>query len=68
MARITKKTTKVKKTKLSRRAEPEPEVLEEVEGGGLGIDEGIVFTTFALLAGAIYMLFTLLGDRYPDPL
>lgn len=55
-----------KKSKPSRRAEPEAEVLEQVDGGGWGIDEGLVFTTFALLVGAVFMVWKLLGERYPD--
>ena len=43
-------------------AEP---VLEEVDTGGAGIEEGIVFTTFALLAGAVFMIYSLLGERFP---
>jgi hypothetical protein len=60
---------KDKASKPAKRApEPESDVLEEVETGGAGIDEGIVFTTFALLAGAVYMIYTLLDGRYPDPI
>ena len=58
------KSAKPKKAK----PEPQAEVLEEVGSSGLGIDEGIIFTTFALLAGAVYMVYTLLGERYPPDL
>ena len=47
---------------------PQADVLEEVDTDGPGIDEGIIFTTFALLAGAVYMIYSLLDGRYPDPL
>jgi hypothetical protein len=60
-----KKTDKAKKP-AKRAPEPEADVLEEVDTGGAGIDEGIIFTTFALLAGAVYLIYTLLNDRYPD--
>ena len=50
----------------SRKAPPaEAAVLEEVETGGAGIDEGIVFTTFFLLAGAVTLIYTILEGRYP---
>ena len=65
MARKSKgKPAKAKKAK----PEPQADVLEEVDTGGAGIDEGIIFTTFALLAGAVYMVYTLLDGRYPDPI
>mgnify|MGYP003572271713 FL=1 len=47
-------------------AEPQADVLEAAEGGGAGIDEGIIFTTFALLAGAVTLVYMLLNSRYPD--
>ena len=59
-----KKKEKAKKP-AKRAPEPEAEVLEEVDTGSSGIDEGIVFTTFALLAGAVYLIYTLLDGRYP---
>lgn len=40
-------------------------VLEEVETGGSGIDEGIVFMTFLLLAGAVTLAYIILNARYP---
>ena len=40
-------------------------VLEEVETGSAGIDEGVVFTTFMLLAGAVALIYTILEARYP---
>jgi hypothetical protein len=43
-------------------AEP---VLEEVDTGGAGIDEGMVFTTFFLLAGAVTLMYMILNTRYP---
>mgnify|MGYP003572601391 CR=1 FL=1 len=46
-------------------APAESAVLEEVDTGGAGIDEGIVFTTFFLLLGAVILLYTLLDGRYP---
>ena len=57
-----------KSGKKAKQAKPEPqeEVLEEVDTGGFGIDEGILFTTFALLAGAVYMVYSLLNERFPD--
>ena len=49
----------------SRRQAPvaEVEAVEEV-GGGIGIDEGIILTTFLLLAGAIVLVYLALG-AYP---
>ena len=49
-----------------RRAEPAAEVavVEEVEGSGIGIDEGIVLGTFLLLAGAVTLVWMALGT-YP---
>ncbi len=35
----------------------EPVELEEVDRGGLGIDEGIVLTTFFVLVGAIVLVY-----------
>ena len=61
-----KKSAKAKPTKRSRKPEPQAEVLEAVESGGAGVDEGIILTTFVLLAGAVYLIWSLLGDRYPD--
>ena len=60
-----KSTQKKAARRPARTPEPEAAVLEEVDTGGAGIDEGLVITTFALLAGAVYMLYTLLGERYP---
>lgn len=42
-------------------------VLEEVETGQSGVDEGIVFTTFLLLAGAVTLIYLILQARYPGP-
>ena len=42
-------------------------VLEEVDTDGAGIDEGIVFTTFFLLAGAVTLVYMILDGRYPNP-
>ena len=42
----------------SKQASPAPAAeLEQVEGGGLGIDEGIVLGTFFLLLGAIVLVY-----------
>lgn len=41
--------------KTKQEAAPAPE-LEQVEGGGLGIDEGIILGTFFLLIGAIVLV------------
>jgi hypothetical protein len=35
----------------------EPEVVVEAERGGLGIDEGIVLTTFFFLLGAVILVY-----------
>ena len=40
-------------------------VLEEAQTGQSGIDEGMVFTTFLLLAGAVTLVYLILQDRYP---
>jgi hypothetical protein len=40
------------------------EVLEEVETGGIGIDEGIVLATFLLLIGAL-VLVIVANQGYP---
>ena len=61
-----KQSTKKAARRPARTPEPEAAVLEEVDSGAAaGIDEGIVITTFALLLGAVYLLYTLLGERYP---
>ena len=54
----------------AKKARPEPQeaVLEEVDSGGLGIDEGILFATLMFLGCAVYMVWSLLGERYPDPI
>lgn len=45
-------------------ADPAPEVaLEEVETGGMGLDDGIVLTTFLLLVGAIVLVY-MAGEAY----
>ena len=52
-----------------RNKQPEPvqEVeLEQVEGGGLGIDEGIMIATFVLLIGAIVLVY-FAGESYSIP-
>ncbi len=36
--------------------EPADAVLEQVETGGLGIDEGIILGTFFLLVGAVVLV------------
>lgn len=43
---------------------PAPEV-EVVEKPGLGIDEGIVLTTFFVLAAAIALVVTATNSAYP---
>lgn len=43
---------------------PAVEVVE-VEGGGMGIDDGIVLTTTLLLAGAVALVYLALGT-YPS--
>ena len=40
-------------------------VLEEVQTGQSGVDEGMVFTTFLLLAGAVTLVYMILEGRYP---
>jgi len=50
-----------------RKAEPvaaEP-VLEEVDSGGMGIDEGIVITTTLILIGAIFLIYSALQMYAP---
>lgn len=59
-----KKGKEPQKTRRSAAVPAEP-VLEEVDTGGPGIEEGIVFTTFFMLAGAVYLMYTLLDGRYP---
>ena len=59
-----KKSTKKAARRPTRTPPPQAEVLEEVDKGSAGIDEGIVITTFILLVGAVYALYTLLGERY----
>ena len=66
MARKSNKSSKGKKG--GGRSKPAPAqeaVLEEVDAGGAGIDEGIVFTTFFLLAGAVTLVYMIMNDRYP---
>ena len=48
-----------------RAAAPEPEVIEEVESGGMGLDDGIVLTTTILLIGSIVLVWLALGG-YPE--
>ena len=60
-----KAKTKAKKPKTP---EPQEAVLEEVDTGGLGIDEGVLFATMVFLIGAVYMVWSLLDGRYPEPL
>jgi|KBSSwiStaDraftv2_1062776.scaffolds.fasta_scaffold195109_2 hypothetical protein len=36
---------------------PVEPAIEQAEGGGLGIDEGIVLSTFILLIGAIVLVY-----------
>ena len=59
-----KKGKELAKSRRSAAVPAEP-VLEEVDEGGAGIEEGIVFTTFFMLAGAVYLLYSLLNGRYP---
>jgi hypothetical protein len=54
-------TTTVRRTTAVSAAEPEA---VEAVGGGIGIDEGIVLTTFLLLVGAIVLVYLALG-AYP---
>lgn len=68
MARKSNKSGKAKAKKAAKPAPQQEEVLEEVDTGGFGIDEGILVTTFALLAGAVFMVYTLLNERFPDPI
>ena len=69
MARKSKnaRPAKGKKGGRSKPAPAQEAVLEEVDGGGAGIDEGIVFTTFFLLAGAVTLIYMILDGRYPNP-
>ena len=47
------------------KAEVVEPVLEEVDTGGAGIEEGIIFTTFVLLGLSVFMIYTLLQERFP---
>ncbi len=47
-----------------RRAAAQVEAVEEVKTGGMNIDDGIVLTTFLLLAGAVALAYLALGN-YP---
>ena len=60
-----KKGKEPQKTRRSAAVPAAEPVLEEVDNGGAGIEEGIVFTTFFMLAGAVYLIYTLLDGRYP---
>ena len=60
MARNKKQKTSSRKAKP---AAPEAEVVQ-VEGGGTGIDDGIVLSTTLLLAGAVVLVYLALGT-YP---
>ena len=46
-------------------APAEEAVLEEVDTGGAGVDEGIVFATFFFLAGAVTLMWIIVSGRYP---
>jgi hypothetical protein len=48
----------------ARRGRAEAEVAAEEKTGGLGIDDGIILTTFLLLAGALTIVVVAL-DAYP---
>lgn len=44
-------------------AEPVAAV-EEVDGGGMGVDEGMIFATFLMLAVAVGLMYFALDSRY----
>ena len=55
------------RSKSKSRAKPaaqEVDVVEQVEGGGMGIDEGVILTTTILLAGALALVLVAL-QSYP---
>ena len=60
-----KKSTQKSSRRSTRAPESEVAVLEEVDTDSSGIDEGIVITTFAFLSIAVFLLYTLLAERYP---
>ena len=65
MARKSKNTKSSGRGARAAQAEVIEPVLEEVDTGGAGIEEGIAFTTFALLAISVFMVYTLMGERFP---
>ena len=56
------KPAKLTKTKTKAAAKP---ALEAVDSGGMGIDEGMVLTTFVLLVCAVVMAYVVTGNQYP---
>ncbi|MCA8955835.1 MAG: hypothetical protein KDC87_07165 [Planctomycetes bacterium] len=67
MARKNKSSSPAPKGRDKRGAVAAEPILEEVKTGGAGIDEGIVFTTFFLLAGALTLMWMIVEGRYPSP-
>jgi hypothetical protein len=60
-----KKVTKVTRTTARTSvAAAEPAAIEEVDAGGLGIDDGMVITTTLLLAAAVVLMYFAIENRY----
>lgn len=55
---------KAAKEPKARRARVEAEAIEQPSEGGMGFDDGIILTTFLLLAGALALVVMAL-DAYP---
>jgi hypothetical protein len=53
-----------RKTTTTRTVTTTEPVLEEVETGGLGLEEGVILTTFLALLAAVVLAYMALG-RYP---
>lgn len=59
-----KKVTKVTRTTARSSVVAEPAAIEEVDTGGLGIDDGMVITTTLLLAAAVVLMYFAIDSRY----
>lgn len=53
-----------KEPRAARRGRAEAEVVEQPQEGGMGLDDGIILTTFLLLAGALALVVVAL-NAYP---